>query len=171
MHDVHDQDLDAEDGVDEHLGWCGGTTPDGEVQGPLAENCPICSRKRTRSPGYLSPIERTSRQISVAARIFILKLYRLGSNTPFSKEMAFLPPPPLLGLLMGSNKDSAGWQSKTVSVGEPSPSAFIAWHQLGLWHEVLPAGLRSGQRQCLVLGTDRRAEMLELSCAYCIIRA
>lgn len=21
MHDVHDQDLDAEDGVDEHLGW------------------------------------------------------------------------------------------------------------------------------------------------------
>lgn len=69
MHDVHKQALDAEDGVGEHLGWLGGTAPDGELQGSLAENCSIPSRRRTRSPGYLNPIERAGRQTSVVARV------------------------------------------------------------------------------------------------------
>lgn len=49
-------------------GGLGGTAPDGDLQGTLGENCPVPSRRRTRSPGYLNPTERASRQTSAAAK-------------------------------------------------------------------------------------------------------
>lgn len=50
-------------------GVLGGTAPDEESPGTLAENCPIPSRKRTKPSGYLNSIEKASRQTSAAARI------------------------------------------------------------------------------------------------------
>lgn len=102
---------------------------------------------------------------------FSLKLHRLRNNTPSPRKWHFSLLLPFWACLWGPTRMVQDGDKRWLAWASPHLLHSIAWHQLGLWHEVPPAGLRSGRRQCPVLGTDRRAEMLKLSCAYCIIRA
>lgn len=117
MHDIHDLSLDAEHGVGEHLEWLGGTTPDGELQGTLAENYSIPSRRTIGSPGYVNPVRLGLGQTSEESGL----LSEAANNTLFPRKWHFSLLLPFCACSWGPRRMVQAGDERQLAWASPHP--------------------------------------------------